>query len=193
VKVAATNPAEQRRQWILLGVLAIVALSVWYFTPSGEPATEQAPPASNPPVAARGQATGQQSTPALPQPLRLRDLEPVPVQTSAARNPFGFGFKPAPPPPPAPPAPPPAPVRQAPPPPSGPPPLPAIPVKFLGFMEDPARPGKVVALGLNGGVVLAREGELVDGRYRLLRIGLDSIVMAYPDGRGQQTIKLTGS
>lgn len=198
MKLTASSPAEQRRQRILLAVLAVVAVAVWYYGPSYGSATEQPAAASNPPAARNATGApaptgtgGEPGSQGLPQPLRLRDLEPVPVLTSAARNPFGFGSRPAPPPAPAPPAPPPPPPRVAPPPP-GPPPLPAIPVKFMGFMEDPARPGKVVALALNGSVVLAREGELVDGRYRLLRIGLDSIVMAYPDGRGQQIIKLSG-
>jgi hypothetical protein len=37
-----------------------------------------------------------------------------------------------------------------------------------------------------------REGDTVDGRYRLLRVGTDSIEMAYMDGRGRQTIRLSG-
>jgi hypothetical protein len=65
-------------------------------------------------------------------------------------------------------------------------------VKFLGFAEDPSRPGKLVSLSISGAVVLAREGAVVDGKYRLVKVGLDSIVMSYLDGQGQQTIKLTG-
>ena len=194
MKLAASSPAEQRRQLLLLGVLVLVALVVWY-TSSGDAATEAPPSTSNPavtpqpvpPAGGRGARAGN----ALPEPVRLADLEPVPEQTAASRNPFGFGFRPAPPPPPAPPP------TPAPPPPPPPKPvvptLPPIPVKFLGFVEDPARPGKVVALGVNGGVMVAREGDLVDGRYRLVKVGLESIVMAYPDGRGQQTIRLAGA
>lgn len=74
----------------------------------------------------------------------------------------------------------------------GPPPRPQIPVKFLGVAEDPNRPGKLVSLSLNGAVVLAREGDVVDGRYRLVKVGLESIVMAYLDGQGQQTIRSGG-
>jgi hypothetical protein len=200
VKLAASNPTEQRRQLLLLGVLVVVALVVWYTTSPDDAATEAAATASNPavtpkPVAPAGGAgkrgKGTDSGNELPEPVRLADLEPVPEQSSASRNPFGFGVPPAPPPPPPQPqAPPPPP----PPPPAPPavPPLPPIPVKFLGFVEDPARPGKVVALGINGGTMLAREGDLVDGRYRLVKVGLESIVMAYPDGRGQQTIRLSG-
>ena len=37
-----------------------------------------------------------------------------------------------------------------------------------------------------------KEGDIIDGRYRILKIGTESIEMAYPDGRGRQTIRLTG-
>lgn len=200
MKLTASTPAEQRRQLLLLGVLIVVALGVLY-TQFGGGAAETPVVASNaltPPIlpapapapktpAGRAAAGG-----GLPEPIRLSELEPVAEQTSGARNPFGFG---APPPPPrvnAPPPPPPPPPRPVTPAPSGPPPLPPIPVKFLGYVEDPKRPGKVVALVIGGEVVIAREGDLVDGRFRLVKVALETIVMSYPDGRGQQTIRLSG-
>lgn len=200
MKLAASNPAEQRRQLLLLGLLIIVALVLWYTTSGGDAATEAPASASNPavtpqPVPPAGGAGGRSGGGAaggssLPEPVRLADLEPVPEQSAASRNPFGFGSRPA---PPAPPAPTPTPAPPPPPPPKPVvPQLPPIPVKFLGYVEDPARPGKVVALRVGGGVVLAREGDLVEGRYRLVKVGLESIVMAYPDGRGQQTIRVGG-
>jgi len=200
VKLAASNPAEQRRQLLLLALLILVAVIVWY-TQSGGAATEATVSTSNPPITAtppaptpataasgRGQAGG-----GLPEAVRLAALEQVPQQGEGGRNPFGFGAPPAPPRPPTPAYVPPPPAAVLPPRPVGPPPLPPIPVKFMGFVEDPAHLGKVVALSLNGGVVIAREGDLVDGRYRLVKVGLESIVMAYPDGRGQQTIRLSGA
>jgi hypothetical protein len=30
------------------------------------------------------------------------------------------------------------------------------------------------------------------GQYKIVRIGVESVVMAYPDGRGQQTIPMRG-
>jgi hypothetical protein len=36
----------------------------------------------------------------------------------------------------------------------------------------------------------ALEGQVVDGRYRLLKIGLESVVIAYLDGTGQRTLPL---
>jgi hypothetical protein len=42
-------------------------------------------------------------------------------------------------------------------------------------------------------VFYGREGDIIEGRYRILRIGVESIEMTYVDGGGQQTIRLTGS
>jgi len=200
VKLTASTPAEQRRQLLLLGVLLVVAVVVWY-TQFGSGAAETPVVASNavttpilptPPPASKTPAGRPEAGGGLPEPIRLSELEPVAEQASGARNPFGFGAPPPPPrvdPPAAPPPPPPRPVTPQP---TGPPPLPPIPVKFLGYVEDPKRPGKVVALGIGAEVVIAREGDLVDGRFRLLKVALETIVMAYPDGRGQQTIRLSG-
>ncbi len=182
------SPNNQRRQIALLVILVIIAAVVLYSQFGGE-ATGAGRVASNPQATVLGSGAGP-AVGGLPEPLKLAALDPVPVETSGARNPFGFGVPPRPPaPPPAAPPPSPAPTPAAP---TGPPPRPAIPVKFLGFAEDPARPGKVVSLAVGGAVVLAREGDVVDGRYRLLKVGLESIVMVYLDGQGQQTIRQTG-
>ena len=42
-------------------------------------------------------------------------------------------------------------------------------------------------------VFQGREGDIIEGRYRILRIGVESLEMAYLDGRGRLTIRLTGS
>ena len=47
--------------------------------------------------------------------------------------------------------------------------------------------------GRRGGLPLyAAEGELVLGQYRVVRIGVESVVMEYLDGRGRQTIPMRG-
>ena len=38
-----------------------------------------------------------------------------------------------------------------------------------------------------------KEGAIIEGRYRILKIGVESVELAYADGRGRQTIRLTGS
>ena len=78
----------------------------------------------------------------------------------------------------------------APPVPTGPPPPPPITLRFIGLIEAP---GRVALLSDGrGGLMHGREGDTVDGRYRVLRVGTDSIEMAYVDGRGRQTIRLSG-
>ena len=67
-----------------------------------------------------------------------------------------------------------------------PPPPPRIPLKFIG-VADAGREGKlgrVAVLSDGRGVYHGREGEIVEGRYRILKIGVESIDLAYLDGRG---------
>jgi hypothetical protein len=206
LKLAGGTPAEQRRQFIILGLLVLVG--VWlFFWPPWAPAPVAGPPppragavpstaellnqTSKPPSAAPKPTA---ATSAMPEPLKLSELKAVGEETSGSRDPFGFGIPPRPPArPPVAYIPPPTPTPTPPPVDPGPPPRPKIPVKFLGFAEDPSRPGKLVSLSLNGAVIVAREGDVIDGRYRLLKVGLASIVMAYLDGQGQTTIPLSGA
>jgi hypothetical protein len=115
---------------------------------------------------------------------------------ASERNLFRFKPKAPPPPPPEPPrvAQPAMPVNPLPQQPPGPPPLPPIALKFIGIMDSPSRGLKIAVLsdGRNPpfqGV----EGDIIEGRYRILKIGVESIELAYVDGRGRQTIRLTGS
>jgi hypothetical protein len=105
------------------------------------------------------------------------------------RDPFRFRTKPAPPPAAAKvQAPPPAFVPQEP---TGPPPPPPIPLKFIGIFT--IRGARVAAFSDGqGNTFTAKEGDSVEGRYRLLRVATDSVDLAYLDGRGRQTIRLTG-
>jgi hypothetical protein len=87
----------------------------------------------------------------------------------------------------------PPPQVTAPPAPTGPPPPPPITLRFIGLIEAPANSGRVALLSDGrGGLMHGREGDTVDGRYKMLRVGVDSIEMAYVDGRGRQTIRLSG-
>jgi hypothetical protein len=117
------------------------------------------------------------------------ELEP------STRNPFQFKLKP---PPPAPPRPEGVPGRGGtpviagpPPPPPGPPPPPPITLKFIGVLSTAQ--GRLAVFRDSGGdIVNGKEGDIIDGRYRLLKIGVESADLAYPDGRGRQTIRLSG-
>ena len=84
------------------------------------------------------------------------------------------------------------PVVVAPPPvPQGPPPPPPIALKYIGVLETAQ--GRVAVFRDTGGdIVNGKEGDIIDGRYRLLKIGVESADLAYVDGRGRQTIRLSG-
>ena len=74
-----------------------------------------------------------------------------------------------------------------------PPPPPRIPLKYIGDMADPAAPGKRIAILSDGrSAYYGREGDIIEGRYKVMRIGVESIELAYLDGRGRQTIRQTG-
>ena len=71
--------------------------------------------------------------------------------------------------------------------------LPAIALKFIGLIEAPERAAKIAVLSDGRNVFHGSEGDIIEGRYRIVRIGAESLEMAYLDGRGRQTIRLTGS
>jgi hypothetical protein len=81
----------------------------------------------------------------------------------------------------------------APTPPAGSAPLPPIPLKFIGTVNREGKPTIAVLSDGQGLPLYGVEGGIVAGRYRILRIGVESIEMSYLDGRGRQTIRLTGS
>lgn len=164
------------------GAAVLVALLV-IARPVLNPPTVPVQQSSNQTVATAGQA------PAVPVvDLELDRLRTVGGQLrESARDPFRFRPKP----------PPPAPrVVQAPPVfqppvPTGPPPPPPIPLKFFGVMTVNGQ--RVAAFSdERGNTFTGKEGDVLEGRYRLLRIGPDSVDLAYLDGRGRQPIRLTG-
>ena len=177
-------------------VLAIVVAVVW--TSGGNTAGTPAQPARPAPARSQPGQEAEAATTAVER-VNLESLTnarqpPVDVE----RNPFRFKPRaPAPPPPSAtnPTAPKPAeqaPVINAPPPmPVGPPPPPPIPLKFIGVVTQGNKRVAVLTDGKSapqGG----EEGAIILGQYRILKIGNESIEMAYVDGRGRTTIRLTG-
>lgn len=171
-------------------VLLLIAVSWWGY--------RQFVPADGRPTASNGVNNGVTVGPviaakSLPSAVKLAQLDPVEAKPTADRNPFRFG---APPPPPPPPTRPPA-VAPAPPPlvPQGPPPVPLPPMialKFIGVMQLP-NGQKRAALSDGRTTLSGVEGDVIDGRYRIVRIGIESIVMEYVDGKGRQTIPLRGT
>jgi hypothetical protein len=66
-------------------------------------------------------------------------------------------------------------------------------LKFIGIVQSPSQKLAVLTDPTTRDVFYGREGDIVDGRFRILRIGVESIEMAYVDGRGRQSIRLSGS
>ena len=110
----------------------------------------------------------------------------------AARNPFRFQPRVV-----APPPRPPStqPVIEAPrvtPAPSGPPPAPPIPLKLIGVVERENGVKWAVLTDGKSGPMHGKDGDIIDGRYAIVKIGTESVEITYADGRGRQVIRLTG-
>ena len=179
--------AERRRQLLLAVVavsLAVVVYEAWP-TPSAAPAA-----ASNPRGAMPGATRGAAPVVAAPD-VHLEALSgDRPKPELVERNLFRFKPKPpsAPPPQAAAPV---VPANQGPA--GAPAPPPPIPLKFIGIVDVPGQSKKIAAFtDSKGSVFHGMEGETVEGRYKILKIGVESIEMSYIDGRGRQTIRLTG-
>jgi hypothetical protein len=182
--------ARSRPALLVALAVAVAMLLVWWT--SGKSATP-AVVTSKPGVAAKPGAP--QATPG-DLNVRLDDLkQPRRADVGGSRNPFRFYTPPPPPPPPvavARPAPAPLPVPEGPPVPQGPPPPPPIPLKYIGLIEDVPGKGKIAAFSDCRTTMRGREGEIIAGQYRLVRIGLESVVLEYVDGRGRTTIRMSG-
>lgn len=183
--------ARERRSQVVLGALVVVlgaaaAYRLWPGT------TGSAPAASSTRGAARTSGGGAQG---LGPDVHLEALQRERVKPGDVdRNLFRFKPKAASTPPTVPvttrPAEPPAPPMPTGPPP--PPPVPPIPFKFIGILEVPGQSRRVAILSDPRGVYHGREGDIIEGRYRILQIGTESVEMAEVDGRGRQTIRLSG-
>jgi hypothetical protein len=77
--------------------------------------------------------------------------------------------------------------------PSAPAPPPPIPLKFIGVVRQQSGSTVIAVLSDSGGVYYGREGDVIEGRYRIIRISDEVIEMTYVDGRGRQTIRLSGA
>jgi hypothetical protein len=173
------------RQLLLLVAVSLVLVVVVLARRSETPAG-RAPAPSN---SRRARAADANTTP--PADVKLELLKTAPNALGPSRrNPFQFKPKAVPPAPPR--AATVAPIVIAPPPvPQGPPPPPPIALKYIGVLDTAQ--GRVAVFRDSGGdIVNGKEGDIIDGRYRLLKIGVESADLAYVDGRGRQTIRLSG-
>jgi hypothetical protein len=187
---------EAQRAWIL-AALALALGTVVY---------REWPATSAPAVAASNRGEASTSAPrsvpsqAVPAGPVAPDVHLATLAGSRAkpvrqeRNLFRFKPKAAPPAP----LPPPravnpvAPVRTGPP---GPAPPPPITLKFIGMLDTGDQKPKVAILSDSAGHVFYgyEGGPAIEGRYRILKVGADSVEMSYLDGRGRTTLRLSGS
>jgi hypothetical protein len=181
---------DRRRVMVGGGIAAALAFAIWMMWPASPP-----PSAAGAQVRSRGvRGAASQDASVDPVPgLKLESLTATRREPAEApRNPFRYEPK----------APPPAPQPVAPPPPidaprvgpavpAGPPPLPPIQLKFIGMLER-ADGVKWAALTDGKNLMQGKDGDIIDGRYRIVKIGTESVELTYVDGRGRQVIRLTG-
>jgi hypothetical protein len=189
--------AVDRRQWLMAGAAVIaLVLAVTLMWPASRASSTPPARAARPPARAKS-AHGAETTSSGPvAPVKLKALSETRDEPGEAkRNPFRFQPKAAPPPPKpvivAAPSQPTEAARPAPPP--GPPPLPPIPLKLIGVLER-ANGVKWAVLtdGKSPTPMYGKDGDIIDGRYQIVKIGTESIEMTYADGRGRTVIRLSG-
>jgi hypothetical protein len=182
------NPSGRPRPWllVLLGLaMAAYVVTRMFSGPTVIPGVSTATP-RNP-----GAQAAQKVDPA-ELDVKLEMLERPPADPAEGqRNPFRFQPKAPPPPPPVqrferprtdlPPPPPPTPP--------GPKPIGEL-VKFIGIVETGKE--RIGAFSDCRYTFSGREGEIIEGRFRVVRIGVESAVLEYIDGTGRTTLPLNG-
>ena len=197
--MASETPRWQLAVLVVLGVLAVVmAVTIW---PRGT-----ADIRGSGPDRPREPAGARVDDPAVPPALGLDQMSSEQVAPANRRDLFRFGS--------AAPAPAPSggngqadggdtPVRRGPrgapgglaepaaPVDSGPPVEAPIPLRYVGYAETPGS-GKVAALSDGRFTYHGREGDVIEGRWRVVQIGVESLVIERVDGTGRQTLRLAG-
>ena len=182
------------RRQLLLGAAALVVLGIalWSLWSPATPSRTTAPAQPR----ARASRPSANSTAAGPaDAVRLDALRASHEDPGeAGRNPFRFQPKVAPPSPSRVTTPmvTETPTRPAPAVPTGPPPPPPIPLKLLGFLERADGVKWAVLSDGKSAPMYGKDGDIIDGKYLIVKIGTESIEMSHADGRGRQVIRQTG-
>ena len=177
-------------------MVVVLVLAVTLLMPA-RPAPTPAAQVRTPPARAKSaRAAADAQTPGPVAPVKLRALAAEREQPGEAkRNPFKFQPKAVPQPirQPVMTAPPPTPGESAKPPvPTG-PIVPPISLKLIGILER-ANGVKwaVLSDGKAATPFYGRDGDIVDGRWQIVKIGTESVEMTYVNGTGKTVIRLTG-
>ena len=192
MKIGAENRTKLIAAVVLM-VLALILLGRWMFSSGGDspaaansPATVAAPTTQPPTVRARTRGKkANDASRSLDPSLRydwLKASEATKYE-GKGRNIFRAQIDI--------PRPDPSFTTKLPPPqPTGPPPPPPINLKFFGFASKPGEPKKIF-LSQGEDVFIAGEGEIVDRRYRILRISPMSVEVEDVLNNNHQSIPLT--
>jgi hypothetical protein len=196
--------ASRRQLSLLGGILVVIAAVLYWQSTRGNVLAPEAVAAARGPGQAASQARPAQRAQAAPQVplLAMAALErPQPEPADSGRDPFRFGDggtgrsaagpglrgsggRPAP-------------AAQSsaapvmPAVPAGPPPPPPIQLKFIGTARQGS--GRLYAvLRDDRGIYYGADGDVVEGRYRVLRVSPEAVEVSYVDGRGRVNIPLSG-
>jgi hypothetical protein len=192
--------ADNKRLVLLLALLGL-AVFFWYYRSGSTEAVPlsalsaaagrtPAPVTTQPrdPGTARGNVRQTSAPqPTVPQALKLAELEQVPNEPDAGRNPFLFGVKP---PPPAPPQPAYTPPVYTPPPAPPPPPPPEVKLVLKLVVDGPDGKKRAYLVDPTGAMFEGVDGQIIDGRYRLVKVERTSAIVEFLDGTGRKTLFL---
>lgn len=184
-------PVDRRQLMLGAAAVVVLGLAAWTLWPSTAAPTATAPAQTR----ARNARAGAPAETGPVGPVRLAALTASRDDPGQARrNPFRFQPKFVPPPQPRPPT---QEVTEAPRPtgpigPPPPPPVPPIALKLIGVLERANGVKWAVLSDGKSGPMYGKDGDIIDGRYLIVKIGTESIEMTHADGRGRQVIRLTG-
>ena len=181
-------PGARPRPWLLALLGVVIVVFVWSRMFSG--GSVPAAVSTTNPRAPGGSQGGQIDPSELD--VRIEALKQAPAgPADGDRNPFRFQPKAPPPPPPSSTVPRPQQPTLPPPPavPAGPPAIGTL-IKFIGIIDTGA--AKIGAFSDCRYTFSGREGEIIEGRFRVVRIGVESAILEYTDGQGRTTLPLNG-
>jgi hypothetical protein len=185
VKIGAEDK-NKLRVLAVCGVAALLSLVYWYRSSSGPTAAPSTAKSAAPAAAKKaGGAKGREITldPTLRTDILLAGQK---VQYEGSRRNI-FRMQDPPPPPPPPPSAFPVRTNSDPPPP---PPKPPITLKFYGFSSKPGEP-KRIFLSEGDEIFVAREGDIVNRRYKIHQITATSVLVEDMLNDNKQQIPLT--
>jgi hypothetical protein len=191
VKIGAENKKQLRIMIVLLAILLLVG--IYNFVDFGTSSAASPAPATSTQVAQPATKAG------APQPFdstldprlhvhelaasqsvkyesggrnifRMEELKsPTETTVASVRQPYGPDLPPTPTPP---------------------PPPPAIPLKFYGFASKPTEP-KRIFLDDEGEVFVARQGDIVERKYKVIQINNTNVIIEDVLNSNRQTIQLS--